>query len=319
MIRKSVILPIFALAINFCLVRPAAAAVDQGLLALIPESAVLVTGVNADTMRNSDFGQFLLQRLNSDDADLQKFVEQTGFDPRRDLQSFVFAGFGPHQTSHNQKFAILARGTFDANRIASSAKTAHSFMRQTYSGVPMFVQSDGDTAFAFPDGDVAVMGDAGTVRQILDHRSTPTVLDPGLVQRINRAGASNDLWFASLLSGAFLGNHMALPGPGAQIKDSAALQSILQSSGGIVFGDQVQLSFDATTRSPEDAVSLTDIVRFVSSMVQTQRRSDPNAAILASALDHMDLKAAGQDVHMGLSMSEKNLEALAQAHSKHDQ
>lgn len=321
MYRIKLAFPLIALAAAFTLVRPATAAIDHDLLALVPESAVLVTGVDAEAMRNSDFGQYLLRRINSDDTNLQKFVEDTGFDPRRDLQSFLFVSFGPHRSRGNSKFAILAKGTFDPDRISAAVRVNQSFTRQSYKGAPLFMQTNasGSSAFAFPDTGLAVMGDAATVREILDHRTVATALDPGLLQRINKVGASNDLWFASLLSGAFLGNHMDFPATGTQLKDSSALQSILQSSGGVVFGEEVRLSFDATTRSPEDAVSLTDVVRFLSSMAQSQRRNDPNAAILASALDHMELQAAGQDVHMGLSVSEKNLELLAQSQAKHGQ
>ena len=313
-------LPLLTLAASLTLIRPASAAVDQGLLSLVPESTVLLTGVDADSTKSSEFGQYFLQKLNTEDPNFQKFMEDTGFDPRRDLQTFLFAGFGPRHAHGPSKFAILARGTFDASRISATAKVKASFTRQSYSGVTVFVhpEKNGYNAFAFPDTGLAVLGDLDTVKEIIDHRASPTVLDPALVQRVSKVGPANDIWFASLLSGALFGNHMDLTGAGSQLKDSSALQSILQSNGGVHFGDQVKFSLDATTRSPQDAVSLTDVVRFVSSMVQTQRRNDPNAAIVASALDHMELQTNGAELHVGFSLSEKNLELLAQSHSKRE-
>jgi hypothetical protein len=309
---------LFALAASLCMVPCAHAAVDQGLLALVPESTVLLTGIDADVTRSSDFGQFLLRRMNNEDDHFRKFVEDTGFDPRRDLQSFLFAGFGAHQGHGVSKFAILARGVFDSNRILGAVKARSVVSTQSYAGVPIFIdrQPGNDNAFAFPEVGVAVMGDLGTVKEVLNHRATPSVLDPALLQRVNDVSAANDVWFASLLSGSFFGNRIDLPGGGSQLKDSSALQSVLQSSGGVHFGDQVKLSLDATTRSPEDAISLTDVIRFVSSMVQTQRRNSPSAALIAPALDHMELRATGADVHVGLSLSEKSLELLAQSSSK---
>lgn len=311
-------LPLLALAASLTLVHPASAAIDQGLLALVPESTVLLTGIDADTTRSSEFGQYLLRRIDTEDPNFQKFMDDTGFDPRRDLQTFLFAGFGPRQSQGRSKFAILGRGTFDPNRISAAVKAKGSFVRQSYRGVTLFVKREqgGDSAFAFPDTGLAVMGDLATVKEIIDHRASPTNLDPGLLQRVNKVGVTNDVWFASLLSGSFFGNRMELPGAGSQLKDSSALQSILQSSGGLHFGDQVKLSVDATTRSPQDAVSLTDVLRFVSSIVQTQRRNDPNAAIVATALDRMELQTTGADLHVGLSLSEKNLELLTQSASK---
>ena len=306
-----------ALVGSLCLVPQAPAAVDQGLLALVPESTVLLTGIDADVARNSDFGQFLLRRVNNEDDHFRKFVEDTGFDPRRDVQSFLFAGFGPHQGHGVSKFAVLARGTFDSNRILTAVKARNSVSTQSYAGVSIFVdrQHGSNNAFAFPEVGVAVMGDLGTVKEVLDHRATPSVLDPALLQRINNVATGNEVWFASLLSGSFFGNRIDLPAGNSQLKDSAVLQSVLQSSGGVHFGDQVRLSLDATTRSAEDAVSLTDVIRFVSSLVQTQRRSSSSAALIAPALDHMELRATGADVHVGLSLSEKSLELLAQSGS----
>src|ERR1700761_1240408 len=100
---------------------PAHAAVDQTMLGLVPAETVLLTGIDASTARNSDFGQYLLSRVNSEDQNFQAFTQATGFDPRRDLQSVMFAGFGPRQTHGHSKFAILARGFFDTDRITAAA------------------------------------------------------------------------------------------------------------------------------------------------------------------------------------------------------
>lgn len=311
-------LRLFAMAGSLVMIRPAGAAIDSGLLALVPESTVLLTSVDAEATRSSEFGQYLLRRMDSEDQHLQKFMAETGFDPRRDLQDLLFASFNEHQARNRPRFAILARGTFDPSRISTAVSAKNSFSRQTYDGTTLFVSrgAESDSAFAFPDTGIVVIGDIATVKEILDRRANPSTLDPGLLERVNKVGTANDLWFASLLSGSFLGSTIDLPGGAPQLKDSSALQSILQSTGGVRFGDQVQLSFDATTRSPQDATSLADVVRFLSSMLQTQRRNDGEAGILASALDGMQLQANGSEVHLGLSISEKNLEALAQSGTK---
>lgn len=296
----------------------AKASIDSGLLALVPESTVVLASVDVDATRSSEFGQYLLRRMDTEDQHFQDFVNETGFDPRRDLQSLLFATSSEH-TAKRSNYAILARGSFDTARIAASVKAKNSYLRQTYGGTTLYVKrtQQDDGAFAFPEVGVVVFGDVATVKQILDRRANPSTLDPGLLERVNRIGNSNDLWFASLLSGSFLGRQVQLPGTMPQLKDSSAVQSILQSTGGLRFGDQVKVSFDATTRSAEDATSLADLVRFLSSLIQTQRQNDANAAILASAFDTMQLRANGSEFHLGLSISEKNLELLADSGAKH--
>lgn len=318
---KSALGLVALLLVPFIGVSPAEASVDEGLIALVPESTVVLTSVDADATRTSEFGRYLLHRMDTDGGHLQQFIADTGFDPRRDVQHFLFANFSDSGSKTESKFAILARGMFDPARMATAAQAKGSFTRQAYGGTALFVsRAQGKSqAFAFPDTGVLVFGDVATVKGVLDRRANPTSLDPGLMERVNKVGKSNDLWFASLLSGSFLGRQVRLPGNIPQLSDSTAVQSILQSTGGLRFGNQVNVSFDATTRSPEDATSLSDLVRFLSSMIQTQRRNDPNAAILASAFDTMQLQANGSQFHFGVSISEKNLELLAESGAKHAQ
>jgi hypothetical protein len=42
-----------------------------------------------------------------------------------------------------------------------------------------------------------------------------------------------------------------------------------------------------------------------------QRQQDPRAGIVASAMDNMQLTTNGPSVHIAFSMSEKNLEQIA--------
>jgi hypothetical protein len=293
------------------------ASIDQGLLALVPAETVVLSGVDATSAKNSQFGQYLLSRMNGSDSNFQSAMEQTGFDPRRDLQSFLFAGFGPRQTQGRSKFAVLARGTFDEQRIASAAQAKNGATAQPYGGVTLYVRqtrNGGSTAFAFPDTGIAVMGDLATVQKIIDDRSTPSTLDPGLLDRVNKVGSTNDMWFASLLSGTALGTNPGLLG-GKQLNTSQALKSVLQSSGGVQFGSVVQVSLDATTRSPQDAGSLSDVIRFLANMIQTQGQTNPQTVLLAKALEGMTLQTSGSDVQVSFSMPEQDLEQLAQAQS----
>ncbi len=285
------------------------ASVDEGLLALVPPGAKLITSVDVSQAKNSPFGQYMLNRINSGDQNLEELIKQTGFDPRRDLQDFVFASPGPSSGVAQSKFALLVRGTFDTSRIEASAKSKGASI-QNYQGVDLVSNPSGQEApaFAFPEVGVAVIGDIATVQEVIANRGNATALDAAMQQLVSSVSA-NDAWFASLMPGSYLAKHVkqetSQPMPGQ------ALQSILQSSGGIRFGDTVQLSFDAIARSSKDATSLTDVIRFLGSLVQTQRQKDPHADILASAIDNMSLSADGNAVHVSISIPERSLEQLA--------
>lgn len=302
---------------------PAPASVDSGLIALVPPGSKMVGAIDFERARNSPFGQFMLGKIKTDDVHFQEFIGQTGFDPRRDLQALVFASSGSTADQARSRFAILARGNFDVNHIRTTA-LAKGAVVQSYQGVDLMVSKSGgqQTGFAFLDGGVAVMGDLLTLQQIVANRGVPSVLDAQLQQQISSVGTANDAWFVSEMSGSFLANQLSQQTK-QNMQHAQALQSILGASGGILFGDPVQLSFDATTRSPKDATSLADVIRFAASMIQMQRQNDPRADILASALDNMGLTTDGDSMHLSISLSEKNLEQIAEAapkaavHSRH--
>jgi hypothetical protein len=287
----------------------ALASVDSGLLSLVPSGAKIVASVDVTHARNSEFGQYLLSKMQSEDAHFQEMIDQTGFDPRRDLQDIVFETGDPGATGKGS-FAILARGNFDAAKIQALA-TSKGASVVSFSGVDMLVESKKQgqqTAIAFPEVGVAVMADLSTMKQIITNLSSPAVMDADLKSKINVIGNTNDAWFVSLVGGSFLADHA---GPAGQ--QTKALQGVLQSSGGVKLGAMIETTFDATTRSAQDATALSDVIRFLASMVQMQRQNDARAEVLASALDGMTLQTTGATVHVAVTMAEKSLEQLAQS------
>src|SRR6201996_9474007 len=264
--RRLCLLPLLAAAASL----PGFASVDSALLALVPPGAKIVSGIDFDRARASEFGQFITARLKTGDNDLEQFANETGFDPRRDLQQILFASNGPAENGDSSRFAILARGTFDQDRIEATAKTK-GLTSQPFQGVELFIDKNehhGPGAFAFLGEGVGVMGDSETVQQIIANRATATALEPALQAAVTRAGTDNDAWFVSLVGGGFLANHINAQVNGepsnhdgkSAMPQAQALQSVLQASGGIQFGSTVRLSFDAVTRSPQDATSLADVV-----------------------------------------------------------
>src|SRR5947209_3548719 len=114
------------------------AAVDNGLLALVPESSQVVVGINVLASRDSDLGQYLSTRFNAEANGLERLSTETGFDPRRDLESVVFAG-APGTVGKHGSGLVLARGTFDQDKIRSAA-LAKGAVVESFSGVDFYLQ-----------------------------------------------------------------------------------------------------------------------------------------------------------------------------------
>lgn len=294
------------------------AAVDSGLLALVPQNSQFVAGINVAASRDSDFGRYLSTRFSTDMRDLDQLTAATGFDPRRDLQSLVFAGRSPvSESDRNFKGIVLARGTFDEAKIRSAA-LAKGGVVQTFSGVDLYTGGEGhhQNAFAFLQNDVLATGSIAQLKQAITNRSGRATLNGQLQKLITQAGTDNDVWFATIAPVSRFPMHFG-PDPDQPADASQTLQAVSAASGGIRFGSSVEITLDAVARSEKDASALADVLRFGASLLQMKGESDPNVVALASALRQMIVTASGQNVHLALSVPEATIEQLADARPRH--
>ncbi len=106
-------------------------AADPTLLNLVMPDAKVLAGVNVQQAKGTQFGQYILNELQTHDADLQKLVTLTGFDPRRDVSELLVASDG---VPGGKTGLALAKGTFDVAKITAAA-TLPAWPREVYSGV----------------------------------------------------------------------------------------------------------------------------------------------------------------------------------------
>ena len=286
------------------------AGVDQGLLDLVPSDAMVVAGVQIDKSKASPLGQYLLRRMQTDQPGVQKLIDQTGFDPRRDLQEIVIATTGPQQKPRKPSVTVIARGVFDRAHIKTALLSKGGQVESINDVDILTGPGNHAIAVAILDPTLAIAGQLNVVRSIVLNRNSPSSLGGQLAQTIAVASRDNEAWFASVYPGSLLPAHSALRANGQRL-DGTALRSILQSSGGLHFGgNAVSVSFDAETGSAKDAESLSDVVRFFASMIQMQHENQREAALLAPSLNAMQLTTSGSNLHLAMSLPEQALEEL---------
>jgi hypothetical protein len=292
-------------------------AVDPTLLILLPADTESVTSINVENVRASDFGKFLLSRMTSNGQSLQKLIQETGFDPRRDLQSLLIVGSRSTEPTGASKYVVLARGIFDEDRI-KAATSKNGSVAQNFEGVDILVRGQkpgSQNALAFLQSGVAAIGDLASLKEVITTRAHPSILDPKLQELISSAGNGNDVWFASIQPG-FSGANKIPRELAGSMQNSQLLQSILESSGGLQFGNQMHLTLDLTMRSEKDASSVEDLLHFLGGMLQTQGQQDARVQLLAPAFDQMTLNTTGNSVHISTNLPEANLEQLAEMRPK---
>ncbi|MFN7934400.1 MAG: hypothetical protein U0R19_13805 [Bryobacteraceae bacterium] len=283
-------------------------AADPALLRMIPSNSAFLAGIHADQIKTSRFGQFLLNQLKSEEANMNKFIDATGFDPRRDLTELIVAS---SDASGKGKSVVLARGRFDTNRINAFASTGGARLT-TYNGVQ--VMSGGTEGgksgwLAVLDNVTAVAGDQDAVRLAIDrYKGAPGALDAATVARINDLSTRYDAWMIS--NGvARIADDIQNPQVGGMMNNNL-FQSMQSVMGGVRFGANVELSAEATMRSEKDATAMVDVIRFLAGMLQLNTQNDKRAAELATLLEKMQLSSSGTQFKLSLTIPEDTLEGI---------
>jgi hypothetical protein len=311
---------------------PAAAlAANPGLLSMVMPDAKVIAGIQVDSGRNSPFGQYVLSHMQLDDEDFKKFMAETGFDPRHDLNEIVMAS---NWSDTGGRWLVLAHGFFNTARIASAVQ-ANGGSVENFQGVSIFsgnadakhaepghavAPHSADSVIAFLDASNAAMGDPDSVKaaiQRFQSKAKPAAnLLTGKVQDLS---ANNDFWFATLVPISEFSGIMPDPNLSEAMKGNL-LQAITNVSGGIKFGANVRISAEAVTRSEKDAGALVDVVRFIAGLIQLNKDQSATASEVSSLVDTMELKTSGNVMTMSLSIPEVQLEKIldsARGEAKH--
>jgi hypothetical protein len=288
-------------------------AADSGLLNLAMPDARVIAGISLTRVRSSPLGQFLLSRVSPQEEDsLRRFADQTGFDPRRDLDEIVFAAPGGRGDMHR---LILARGVFDPARLLGMAVTQGARVT-AYKGLDLIGRSG--MVFAFLDNTTAVAGDIDSVRAAIDRRQGGPGLSPDLAARATALSAAQDAWFVSSIPVSELTGGRAPAfgvngsgagvGLGSAFANGDAVKAIEGASGGVKFGSAVNVCAEVVARTPQDASSLAGVARLLAGLAQMQQK--PGTELLRSVLNSLDIKVAGNLVALGLAIPEQLIESV---------
>jgi len=273
-------------------------------------NAKAVAGVNVGQAKTTPFGQFILARMSAEN----NLTAKTGFDPRTDLEEVLIGIAGPAP----QQSLVLARGTFNTQVIFAAAEAAGHTV-ESYNGIPILTGKENSLthAVAFLGTSIAIAGDLDTVQGAIDRRSaTSSAIDPALAAQIGQLSDSLDAWSISTVPLATLTNQKL---PDQQLNtflSSDLLKSILQTSGGVKFGQTVQFSGQAVADSSQNATALADVVRFLGNMAQANAPAAAATAI-ASLMQSLSVQTDGNTINLAAALPESQLENLVRTAHAH--
>lgn len=284
-------------------------AADTQLLNLVMPEAQIMAGMNVTTARISPFGQYVLSQFHSDEKGFQELVTQTGFDPRQDVTEILAASGGDLKSKSG---LVLARGSFDAAKIAAAASSGKGqAVVSQYGGATLIsMGNDASHSVAFIGNSVVVMGDTASVKAAVDRADKVNSISPALAARVQALSTTLDAWTVTLASlGSLLPAELGgAKGPVAQ--PLALVKNIESSSGGVKFGANVEISGQAVANNEQNAKALADIVRMVAGFVTLSSGQDPKMAGIAQIVQTLKVENVGNTVNISASVPEAQLEAF---------
>ena len=265
----------------------------------MPE-AKIIGGMNAEQVRTSPFGQYLLREAQVHEKDLDELIAATGFDPRRDIREVLFASTAEQrQQREPKKGLVLIRGVFEVPRILAAAQQKEA-TTEKYQGVDVLKNKRGSQWVAFPDSTLAIAGDAANVQAAINRLSAPAVLDSALAVKVNQLSTSQDVWAISLSPRMDL----TYPTPG----QNGAFAKVEQISGGLKLGTNAMLSAEAVATTEKDAAALADVVRLMANLARLN--TSPQNQDFVAVLESLNVQTEAKFVRASLSVPEEQLERL---------
>jgi hypothetical protein len=284
-------------------------AADPTLLNLVMPDAKVLAGVNVQQAKGTQFGQYILNELQTHDADLQKLVTLTGFDPRRDVSELLVASDG---VPGGKTGLALAKGSFDVAKITAAA-TLSGVTSEAYGGVTILEEPKNKLAgIAFLDANTVAAGDIASVKGAIDrYQLKGSQSLPGAVTTQVSQWSTQDAWGITTVPPASL----APPAKtGAQNNPMANVaQNVQSAGGGVKFGASVVFTGNAQCDTAQNATTLGDMVKLLINMAQMQAGQDATAAALIKSVT---VNAAGNTVTVSASLPEDVFQGILQSHKK---
>src|ERR1022692_3128338 len=285
----------------------ALSAADPILLNLVMPDAKVLAGVNVQQAKGTQFGLYILNQLQTQDAQLQQLVTLTGFDPRRDVSELLVSSDG---VPGGKTGLALARGTFDVAKITAAATLA-GVVTEVYGGITILEEpKKHEAGMAFLDGTTVAAGDVASVKGAIDRLKTPQPLPAAVTVKVNQWSNSQDAWGIATVPP----DSLVPAGQDTQNPMFNVGKSVLAAAGGVKFGALVVFSGEAQCDTAENAKTLGDMIQLLINMAQMQANLDPTAAALIKSVT---VTASGNLMKIQASLPQDVFQQLLQqAHNK---
>jgi hypothetical protein len=222
--------------------------VSPALETLVPSDTVVVLGVNLATIRNTGIYQKLITRVPL--PQLDRFAQQTGLDPRKDLSEIL--------TCSNGKTALLlVRGNFRRADLEARFK-ANGVTPSNYKGHALY--GDQAAAITLLDDATAAAGPPADLHSLLDQPNGSGRGLPIPLRDLLRTLPASDQVYAAL-TGGVANLNLPLPSEGNLGNIMQALRSVDSAMIGMDLTQGIDAVAVVNCNTERDAKFVHDLVR----------------------------------------------------------
>jgi hypothetical protein len=291
----------------------AAFAADPQLMTMVMPDARIMAGMNATKARSSPFGQFVVSKVSLLGAQVQPLIAATGFDPFQDITEVLCATAADPSKPTG---ILLVRGNFNPDKISALVTSRSGVLVEPYDGATLISLANPNNknpmAVAFIGSSLAAAGDLASVKAAVDRNGGAVAIDPALAAQVSQLSSTEDAWVASSASLASLmpanAGTPTTTGPVAQVMP--ILKSIQSFSGGVIFADNIQLSAQAVTNSPQNGAALGAVLQLGLNLVSMSSTNNAQPAPLTQFAQTVQITPNGPAVSISASIPEAQVEAL---------
>jgi hypothetical protein len=220
--------------------------VNPALEALVPADTTVILGVNLASIRDTATYQKLIGRVPL--PQLDRFTEETGLDPRKDLSEFLFCYDGKNAM-------LLVRGKFRVADLEARLKSKGA-TPSNYKGHALFGDEQG--LITFLNDSTAAAGTPTELHAWLDHSSGRGL--PVALRDLLRAIPANDHLYAAL-TGGIENLNVPLPQAGDFGNIVQSLRAVETAALGINFSNGIDALAVVNCQTERDAKFIHDLLR----------------------------------------------------------
>jgi hypothetical protein len=222
---------------------------DNVLVKMVPPGSTSLVGARMDQIKTTEFYRKLLEQQKI--PQLERFANETGFDPRRDVREMLFA-------STATGGVLLARGSFRVKQAPLQQSQAKLIRHGDYS-----IWSLGENGFCILDPTLAAAGDLQSLGAALDEwKSGKHTVAAGLLARAKEVDPRAQFWGVSTGFATFVADNMPRAGGRAAGIDFSKIFRGLQDTWFQAdFSTGLKGDLHGVAATEQDAVNLRDTAK----------------------------------------------------------